>query len=119
MKSNNGRLGHLRDSQGEIENHVIDEFVAGRMTRRDFIRRGTVVGISLPMLGAILSACGSSGSPSTTTPSSTAPACKARATIKVGIIVPAAAINPLTIADQGGIDMMGQAGEYSCSLTST
>ena len=26
--------------------------------------------------------------------------------------MPAAAINPLTIADQGGIDMMGQAGEY-------
>jgi len=112
VKSNNGRLSHLRDSQGEIENHVIDEFVAGRMTRRDFIRRGTVVGISLPVLGAILSACGSSGSPSTTTPSSAAPAGKAGATIKVGIIVPAAAINPLTIADQGGIDMMGQAGEY-------
>ena len=112
MKSNNGRLGHLRDSQGEIENHVIDEFVAGRMTRRDFIRRGTVVGISLPVLGAILSACGSSGSPSTTTSSSPAPAGKGGATIKVGIIVPAAAINPLTIADQGGIDMMGQAGEY-------
>jgi len=106
-----GRLDHLRAGHGAVENHVIDEFVAGRLTRRDFLRRGAVVGISFPVLGAILSACGSSGSP-TTTSSSPGAAGKAGATIKVGIIVPAAAINPLTIADQGGIDMLGQAGEY-------
>jgi peptide/nickel transport system substrate-binding protein len=106
-----GRLGDLRTGQGAVENHVIDEFVAGRISRRDFLRRGAVVGISVPVLGAVLSACGSSGSPSPTT-SSSAAAGKAGATIKVGIIVPAAAINPVTIADQGGIDMLGQAGEY-------
>jgi peptide/nickel transport system substrate-binding protein len=107
-----GRLGRLRAGQGVIENHVIDEFVAGRISRRDFLRRGAVVGISIPVLGAVLSACGGSSSPSPTSSSSSAPAGKAGATIKVGIIVPAAAINPLTIADQGGIDMLGQAGEY-------
>src|SRR5229473_8265841 len=106
-----GRLGSLRQSQGEIANHIIDEYAAGRISRRDFIRRGTVVGISLPVLGAVISACGSSGSPSTSS-SSSAAAGKSGATIKVGIIVPAAAINPLTIADQGGQDMLGQAGEY-------
>ncbi|HLQ52757.1 MAG TPA: ABC transporter substrate-binding protein [Streptosporangiaceae bacterium] len=111
MNVDHGRLDHLRAGHGAVENHVIDEFVAGRLTRRDFLRRGAVVGISFPVLGAILSACGSSGSP-TTTSSSPGAAGKAGATIKVGIIVPAAAINPLTIADQGGIDMLGQAGEY-------
>lgn len=111
MNVDNGRLDHLRAGQGAVENHVIDEFVAGRISRRDFLRRGAVVGISIPVLGAVLSACGGSSSPSPTS-SSSAPAGKAGATIKVGIIVPAAAINPLTIADQGGIDMLGQAGEY-------
>ena len=43
-----------------------------------------------------------------------APAGKSGATIKCGIITPAAAINPLTIADQGGLDMLGQTGEYLC-----
>jgi peptide/nickel transport system substrate-binding protein len=105
------RLGRLRQSQGDIGNHIIDEYAAGRISRRDFIRRGSVVGISLPVLGAVISACGSSGSPSSS-PSSSAPAGKSGATIKVGIIQPAAAINPLTIADQGGQDMLGQAGEY-------
>lgn len=112
MNVDNGRLDHLRAGQGAVENHVIDEFVAGRISRRDFLRRGAVVGISIPVLGAVLSACGGSSSPSPTSSSSSAPAGKAGATIKVGIIVPAAAINPLTIADQGGIDMLGQAGEY-------
>ena len=57
-------LGRLRQGQGEIANHIIDEFAAGRLSRRDFIRRGTVVGISVPLLGSILAACSSSSSSS-------------------------------------------------------
>jgi peptide/nickel transport system substrate-binding protein len=105
------RLSRLREGQGDIANHVIDEFAAGRMSRRDFIRRGSVVGISLPLLGAIVSACGSSSSSPSSTPSS---AGQAGATIKVGIVTPTAAINPLTVADQGGLDMLAQTGEYLC-----
>jgi peptide/nickel transport system substrate-binding protein len=105
------RLSRLREGQGDIANHVIDEFAAGRMSRRDFIRRGSVVGISLPLLGAIVSACGSSSSSPSSTPSS---AGQAGATIRVGIVVPTAAINPLTVADQGGLDMLAQTGEYLC-----
>jgi peptide/nickel transport system substrate-binding protein len=111
----NGRLDHLRAGQGVVENHVIDEFVAGRLSRRDFLRRGAVVGISVPVLGAVLSACGSSGSPApaASTSGSAAPGA-AGATIKAGIVVPTAAINPLTVADQGGLDMLAQTGEYLC-----
>jgi len=58
-------LSRFRRGHGEIANHVIDEYAAGRLSRRDFIRRGTVVGISIPVLDAILTACGSSP---TTTP---------------------------------------------------
>jgi peptide/nickel transport system substrate-binding protein len=108
-----GRLGRLREGQGEIANHVIDEYTAGRLSRREFLRRGTVVGISLPVLGAIISACGGSSSSSPTTKSSGG-AGAAGATIKVGIVVPTAAINPLTVADQGGLDMLAQTGEYLC-----
>jgi peptide/nickel transport system substrate-binding protein len=106
------RLDRLREGQGDIGNHVIDEFVAGRMSRRDFIRRGSVVGISLPLLGAIISACGSS-SPSTSSSPSGATG-QSGATIKAGITVPTGAINPVTVADQGGLDMLAQTGEYLC-----
>jgi peptide/nickel transport system substrate-binding protein len=102
------RLDQLRAEQSEIGNHVIDEFVAGRLNRRDFLRRGALVGISAPVLGGILAACGSS-SP---TPSSSGGAGGSGATIKVGIVTPTGAINPVTVADQGGLDMLGQTGEY-------
>ncbi len=116
MSADRRRLSRLREGQGDIANHVIDEFAAGKISRRDFIRRGSVIGISLPLLGAIVSACGSSSSPSSTPSSSAA---KAGATIRVGIIVPTAAINPLTVADQGGLDMLAQTGEYLCLSTQT
>jgi peptide/nickel transport system substrate-binding protein len=106
------RLDELRAGQGEIANHVIDEFVAGRLSRRDLLRRGALVGISLPVLGGILAACGSSSSSAPKTGSSSASG--ANATIRAGIITPAGAINPVTVADQGGLDMLAQTGEYLC-----
>jgi len=106
------RLDQLRAGQSDIGNHVIDEFVAGRLNRRDFLRRGALVGISAPVLGGILAACGSS-SPSPSS-SSTSGAGASGATIRVGITTPAAAINPVTVSDQGGLDMLAQTGEYLC-----
>ena len=107
-----GRLDDLRRGQGPIQEHIIDEFVAGRLSRRDFIRRGTMIGLSIPVLGGILAACGGSSSSSAPSTPSTAAAGKAGATIKAGILVPAAAINPVTIADQGGLELIGNVGEF-------
>jgi peptide/nickel transport system substrate-binding protein len=107
------RLGRLRQDQGEIANHVIDEFVAGRLSRRDFIRRATVVGITAPALGSILAACSSSSSSSSaSTGASSAAAGAPGSVIKAGIVTPTASINPVTVADQGGLDMLAQTGEY-------
>ena len=80
-------LSRFRRGHGEIANHVIDEFAAGRLNRREFIRRGTVVGISITALDGILTACGSSpssSSPSASSSASSAPG-KAGATINAGI----------------------------------
>jgi peptide/nickel transport system substrate-binding protein len=106
MEIDHARLDVLRAGRGPVQEHVIDEFVGGRLSRRQFLRRGTIVGLSVPLLGGILAACGSSA------PSSSGAKGKAGATIKAGIGVPAAAINPITIADQGGLEMIGQVGEW-------
>ena len=118
-KIENKRLGQLREGQGEIANHIIDEFAAGRLSRRDFVRRGTVVGISVPLLGSILAACGSSGTSSSPSGGSSSAAGAPGAVIKAGIVTPTGAINPVTVADQGGLDMLGQTGEYLCLSTQT
>jgi peptide/nickel transport system substrate-binding protein len=113
MTIDHRELGRLRSRTGEVENHIIDEFVAGHISRRDFLRRGTVIGMSVPLLGGILAACGSSTS-GTTSSSTSTPAGSAGATIRAGIVVPTGEINPVTVADQGGLDMLGQTGEYLC-----
>jgi peptide/nickel transport system substrate-binding protein len=121
MNAHNDRpsgTDRLRAGQTEVSNHVIDEFVAGHLSRRDFVRRGALVGLSAPVIGGVLAACGSS-SPSPSASSSSTAAGAAGATIKVGIITPAAAINPVTVADQGGLDMLAQTGEYLCLSTQT
>lgn len=120
---NNRRLDGLRRGRGPIAEHVIDEFVAGNLPRREFLRRGTMIGLSLPLLGAILDACASSGpgtSPGTSPGNSksssvSGPATgdgKPGATIRAGILAPAAAINPITIADPGATQLLGQVGEW-------
>jgi peptide/nickel transport system substrate-binding protein len=106
VKRQHDRLSELRAGQTEVANHVIDEFVAGRLSRRELLRRGALVGISGPVLGAVLAACGSS------TPSPSSTSAPKNVTINVGITTPAAAINPITVADQGGLDMLAQTGEY-------
>lgn len=110
MGINHRRLDVLRTGHGPIAEHVIDELAAGRLSRREFLRRGTMIGLSVPVLGGLLEACGGS-SPAT---SSSRPAARGKpgATIKAGIGTPTAAINPITIADQGGLEMLGQVGEW-------
>ncbi len=114
MNIDHSRLDHLRAGQGEIANHVIDEYVAGHLSRRDLIRRGALVGISMPVISGIIAACGGS-SPS----GGGSGGGGANATIRAGIVTPSGAINPVTVADQGGLDMLAQTGEYLCLSTQT
>jgi len=116
MKKPNRELDRLRRERSELENHHIDELLAGRLDRREFIRRGSVIGLSMPVMGAILAACGSSSSSSASSSasssSSAAPAAKSGGTLRLASQTPAAAINPLTVADSGGLCMLQQTGEF-------
>ncbi len=58
MSRRDSELDRLRSGRTELENHYIDELVSGNLSRRDFMRRGSVIGMSAPLLGAILAACG-------------------------------------------------------------
>ena len=51
-------LDALRQGRSEHENHLIDGLVSGRVSRRDFLRFGSVLGLSLPYLGAVTGAVG-------------------------------------------------------------
>ena len=111
------RLDLIRTSNSELENHYIDELLAGRLDRRQFLRRGAVIGMSTTAMGAILAACGGANSSSSASSSSSgaAPAAgtpKKGGTLRVANTVPSAAVNPLTVSDAGGLAMLNQTGEF-------
>ena len=109
-KVNHELLDDLRRGRGPLQEHVIDEFVEGRLSRRDFLRRGTAVGLSGAAVAAMVQA---RGLPALTRQPRVAASSKASGiTIRAGIIVPAGAINPLTIEDQGGLELLGNVGEF-------
>jgi peptide/nickel transport system substrate-binding protein len=106
------RLDAVRRSTGAVPNHVIDEYAAGRLSRRHFIQRATVVGLSLPAIGTVLAACGGdSGSTSSPTASAAATP-KAGGTLISASIKPASEVDPFSTADEGGLRVLSQAGEY-------
>jgi len=99
-------LDFLRRRLTEIENDLVDELVSGRIGRREFLRHGSALGLSVPILGSI---AGAVGLPLLTRPSyAAAPG----GTIRVASQVPAGKIDPVTVDDQGGLMMLHQAGEF-------
>jgi peptide/nickel transport system substrate-binding protein len=126
MDEKQRKVDEIRKSSSELENNLIDAYEAGRISRRDFVRRGTVVGMSIPLLGFLASACGGDDeaaappsepseppAPATTGGSEPpAPPAQAGGALRTGIIAPAGALNPLTVADEGGLAVLGQSGEY-------
>jgi peptide/nickel transport system substrate-binding protein len=42
-----------RRTAGDLENELIDEYRAGTLTRKELVQRGSVIGMSLPLLGLI------------------------------------------------------------------
>jgi len=114
MASDRRRLDPIRDRSSELQNHYIDEFVAGRISRRDFVRKGAVIGMSTTLMGAILSACGGANSSSSASSgsSSSAGTPVKGGTLKLASVTPAGAINPITISDAGGLCLIAQTGEF-------
>jgi peptide/nickel transport system substrate-binding protein len=51
-------LDALRRRMTVYENDLIDELASGRIGRREFLRHGSVLGLSLPLLGGIAGSFG-------------------------------------------------------------
>jgi peptide/nickel transport system substrate-binding protein len=111
------RVDEIRREGTELETHLIDEFAAGKISRREFVRRGTVLGMSIPLVSFIVAACGGddegggegTGTGATET---TAGDLQPGGTIRVALIQPTTEPNPLLVQDEGGAGMLGATGEY-------
>ena len=116
MPSKARKLDQLRAQRTDLENHYVDELLAGRLDRRDFLRRGATIGMSASVMGALLAACGnansSGGSSSSSSSGAAAATPKKGGTLTVGIQTPATAVNPLIVADAGGLALLATTGEF-------
>jgi peptide/nickel transport system substrate-binding protein len=115
------RVDAIRANRSELENHIIDEYSAGRLSRREFIRRGSVVGMSIPLVSFLAAACGTGsktssgggGSGTAVQAGGKEVAVKPGGTLKVGMSPGATTeIDPVLVADEGGLGIMSQSGEF-------
>src|SRR2546423_1904223 len=104
------RLDAVRRGRTELENSVIDELFAGHISRREFIRAGSVVGMSLPLL-SFIAACGAAGTTGSSQSQATG-AVKKGGKITAASMTPTGAIDPLKISDSGGLLVLAQVGEF-------
>ena len=110
MSKERKRLDAVRRQVGALDNDLFDELLSGRIGRREFMRHGSVLGLSLPLLGGI---AGAVFGP-TLSPRRALAAGTPGATIRIGIGQPAGAIDPVTIADNGGLVLLEPTGEFLC-----
>ena len=82
-----------------VQNAVIDDYLAGRIDRRAFLRSAAVLGMAAPLLSAL-------------TPNRLRAAANRTTVVTVGMPVPAGLIDPLTVADTGSVCLLSQTGEY-------
>jgi peptide/nickel transport system substrate-binding protein len=107
-------MSEYRRGRSELENHVIDQLAADRIGRREFLWRGTVLGMSASGLALVLQACGGADSSGSASKSNGTPATAAKqgGTLRVGVTAPTGAIDPVTAGDFGSIAMLLVTGEY-------
>jgi peptide/nickel transport system substrate-binding protein len=101
----NPELDQLRFGATEVENHYIDEYTAGTISRQRLLQLGTGIGMSLPLLGMF-------GTASALASSKRAARVKAGGTLRVGNLKPAGAVDPITSFTQAVLGATSITGEY-------
>jgi peptide/nickel transport system substrate-binding protein len=107
----------IRRRATPVQNHVIDEYRAGRISRRSFLRRTMILGLSMSSIGLLAKACAPAeldpaDEAPTTEPGEDAPAAGIPQTLRAGFFRPAGPIDPVLTNDEGRLAVLGQTAEY-------
>ena len=120
----NSQYDKVRRSTTPLQLDVVEAFARGRLSRREFIQRGTVLGLSMGAIGAVIAACGgSTASGSAAAPSkaasaaaSTGASAAAGGTIRVASQRPKGALDPVAMVDLASYGITAQSFEFLCTL---
>ena len=103
-----------RRTTNPLQLDIVESFVHGRLTRREFIQRGTLIGLSLGSISAVIAACGG------TTPGGSAAASGGTVggNIRVACQRPKS-LDPVTMVDLASYGLTAQSFEFLCTLNAT
>src|SRR3954453_19484549 len=104
MRYPNEEIEKYRRNAGELENELIDEYKDGNLTRRELIKRGSVLGMSLRFLGLL------AGGAQAAVHSQRMRAAKAT-TLRFGGVIPDGSLEPPLLQSLGAIGPTHMAGE--------
>jgi peptide/nickel transport system substrate-binding protein len=116
------RLDPVRRSVTPIQLDLVEAFANGRITRRQFIKRASVIGLSLSSVAAVIAACGggtptaapaSPGASASAGASPSASAAVTGGTIRCAIQRPVS-VDPVGMQDLGGYGIVAQSMEFLC-----
>ncbi|MEP6638416.1 MAG: ABC transporter substrate-binding protein [Chloroflexota bacterium] len=125
-------LDKVRRSTTPLQLDVVESFARGRLSRREFIQRGTIIGLSMASITAVIAACGgsttspatSAAAPSVGTASvapsaeGSAPAAsggKVGGTIRVAAQRPSGPLDPIAMQDLGSYGTTAASFEFLCT----
>jgi peptide/nickel transport system substrate-binding protein len=121
------KLDKVRHATTPLQLDAVEAFARGRLSRREFIIRGSVVGLSMASISAVIAACGgttttaapaSAGAPSAAASvgASVAPseATVAGGTIRCAVQRPVS-VDPVAMQDLGGYGITAQSLEFLCA----
>jgi peptide/nickel transport system substrate-binding protein len=98
-------IENYRRSAGELENTLIDEYRDGTMTRRELFQRGSMLGLSLPLLGLI------AGGAETAFAAPARTARRTAGTIRIGGVIPDGSLEPPLLQSLGALAISHIPGE--------
>src|SRR5918999_5581983 len=116
------KLDPIRERVVPLQLDAIEAYMAGRLTRRDFVRRATVVGVSLSTIATVLSACGGDGDGAQQTQPQAETGIGGSAvgdaqvqqggTLRVASIAPANPLDPVAMIDLASYAIVAQSYEF-------
>jgi len=96
-------LDAYRKSAGELENELIDEYKDGHLTRQELLRRGSVLGISVPLLSLVAGVPLAAAAPQTTG--------RRGGTLRIGSPATDGSLEPPLLQSLGALAVSHMAGE--------
>ena len=103
------RLDRTRRSADWVQLDLIEHYAAGKINRRDFLRRGAIIGLAVPTMGAVIAACGDDSS---TTSGVSGGGGAGGGIISIAIQPPSSGLDPINMLDQGTYNICSQTLEY-------